>query len=121
MVLSKEQAEAFINENLPGNEIKAVAGDGMWILHSFMEGLQRIGNKGTLSGVKSSLREDLISNHAYYKDFSPEGLLDEWHLFLGSPMEYYNIDSEDLFLYVLSNAFQVNAVLIKSNTEDCWF
>ena len=36
-------------------------------------------------------------------------------------MEYYNINTVDLFLYALSNAFQVDVLVIKSNTEDCWF
>ena len=36
-------------------------------------------------------------------------------------MEYYNINTVDLFLYALSNAFQVDILVIKSNTEDCWF
>ena len=52
----KERAEAFINDNLPGYEIKPVVEDGMCILHSFVEGLQRIGNKVILSEAKSSLR-----------------------------------------------------------------
>ena len=69
IVLSKERAEAFINDNLPGYEMKPVAGDGMCNLHSFAEGLRRFGNKVTLSKAKSSLRGELASNHAYYKDF----------------------------------------------------
>ena len=36
-------------------------------------------------------------------------------------MECYNINTVDLFLYVLSNVFQVDVLVIKSNTEDCWF
>ena len=123
IVLSKERAEAFINDNLPGSEIKPVAGDGVCILHSFVEGLQRIGNKVTLSEAKSSLRDELTSNHAYYKDLSPDDicLSDELQLFLDLPMEYYNINTVDLFLYTLSNVFQVDVLVIKSNTEDCWF
>ena len=95
----------------------------MCILHLFVEGLQRIGNKFTLSEAKSSLRGELTSNHAYYKDFSPDKicLLDELQLFLDSPMEYYNINTVDLFLYALSDVFQVDALIIKSNTEGCWF
>ena len=31
IVLSKERAEAFLNDNFPGCEIKPVAGDGMCI------------------------------------------------------------------------------------------
>ena len=53
-VLAKELAKAFITDNLRGYEIKPVAGDGMCILHYFVEGLQRIGNKVTLSDSKSS-------------------------------------------------------------------
>ena len=53
IVLSKAQAEAFINDNLLGYEIKSVAGDGMCILHSFVEGLQR--SKQNLVEAKSSL------------------------------------------------------------------
>ena len=123
IVLSKERAEAFINDKLPGYEIKPVAGDGMCIFHSFAEGLRRIGNKVTLSEAKSSLKGELASNHAYYKDFSPDDicLLDELQLFLDSPMEYYNINTVDLFLCGLSNVFQVDVLVIKSNTEDCWF
>ena len=85
--------------------------------------MQRIGNKVTLSEAKSSLRGELTSNHAYDKDFSPDDicLLDELQLFLDSPMEYYNINTVDLFLYALSNVFQVDVLVIKSNTENCWF
>ena len=121
IVLSKEQAEAFINDSLPAYEIKPVAGDGMCILHSFVEGFQRIGNKVTLSEAESSLRGELTSIHAYYKEFIPDDicLLDELQLFLDSPMEYCNINTVDLFLYALSNAFQVDALVIKSNFEDC--
>ena len=36
-------------------------------------------------------------------------------------MEYYNINTVDLFLYALSNAFLVDVLAIKSNTEECWF
>ena len=36
-------------------------------------------------------------------------------------MEYYNTDTVDLFLYVLFNVFQIDVLVIKSNTEDCWF
>ena len=88
-----------------------------------MEGLQRIGNKVTLSEAKSSLRGELTAKHAYYEDFSPDdvSLLDELQLFLDSPMEYYNINTVDLFLYALSDVFQVDALIIKSNTEGCWF
>ena len=43
IVLSKERAEAFINDNFPGYEMKPVAGDGMCNLHSLVEGLQKIG------------------------------------------------------------------------------
>ena len=95
----------------------------MCILHSFVEGLQRAGNKVTLNEAKSSLRGELTSNHAYYKDFSQDDicLLGELQLFLDSPMQYYNINSVDLFLYALSNVFQVDVLVIKSNTEDCWF
>ena len=60
----------------------------MCILHSFVEGLQRVGNKVTLNEAKSSLRGELTSNLAYYKDFSPDDicLLGELQLFLESPM-----------------------------------
>ena len=105
--LKKLWAEAFTNDNLPGYDIKSVAGDGMCILHLFVEGLQRIDNKFTLSEAKSSLRGELISNHAYYKDFSPDkiSILDELQLFLYSPMEYYNINNVHLFFYTLFNTF----------------
>ena len=36
-------------------------------------------------------------------------------------MEYYNTDTVDLFLYVLFNVFQIDVLVIKSNTEDYWF
>ena len=36
-------------------------------------------------------------------------------------MEYYNLNTMDLFPYALCNAFQVDVFVIKSNTEDCWF
>ena len=36
-------------------------------------------------------------------------------------MEYYNTDTVDLFLYALFNVFQIDVLVIKSNTEDCWF
>ena len=74
IVLYNERAKAFINENLPVYEIKPVAGDRMYIFHSFVEGLRRIGNKVTLSKAKSSLREELTANHASYKDFSPDDI-----------------------------------------------
>lgn len=45
IVLSKGRAEAFINHNPLGYEIKSVAIDDMCILHSFVE----IGKKVTLS------------------------------------------------------------------------
>ena len=59
----------------------------------------------------------------YHHHFSPDYvcLLDELQLFLDSPIEYYNINTVDLFLYRLSNVFQVDVLVIKSNTEDCWF
>ena len=59
----------------------------------------------------------------YHYHFSPDYvcLLDELQLFLDSPIEYYNINKVDLFLYRLSNVFQVDVLVIKSNTEDCWF
>ena len=121
--MKKLSADAFINDNLPGYDIKWVAGDGICISHLFVEGLQRIDNKFILSEAKSSLRGELTSNHAYYKDFSPDKicLLDELQLFFDSPMEYYNINTVDLFFYMLFNIFQVDLLVIKSNTEDCWF
>ena len=61
IVLFKERAGAFINENFPGYEIKLVAVDGMCILHSLVKGLQRISNKVTLSEAKSSLKGELMS------------------------------------------------------------
>ena len=59
----------------------------------------------------------------YHHHLSPDYvcLLDELQLFLDSPIEYYNINTVDLFLYRLSNVFQVDVLIIKSNTEDCWF
>ena len=57
------------------------------------------------------------------QDLSPDDicLLDELQLFLDSPMEYYDINTVDLFLYVLFNVFQIDVLVIKSKTEDCWF
>ena len=43
----------------------------MCILHSLVKEFRRIGNKVTLIEAKSSLRGELTSNRAYYKDFSP--------------------------------------------------
>ena len=59
----------------------------------------------------------------YHHHFSTDYvcLLDELQLFLDSPIEYYNINTVDLFLYGLSNVFQVDVLVIKTNTEDCWF
>ena len=36
-------------------------------------------------------------------------------------MEYYNINTADLFLYTLCNVFQVYVVVIKSNIKDSCF
>ena len=113
IVLSKEWATAFINDNHPGYAFYI----RLW------KACKRNGNKITLSKVKSSLRGELTSSHAYYKDFSPVDicLLNQLQLFLDSPMAYYNINSVDLFLYRLSNVFQAEVLVIKSNTKDCWF
>ena len=44
----KKTAIAYIEERLPGYQIKAVKGDGICILHSFREALDSIGIEVTL-------------------------------------------------------------------------
>ena len=48
MNTSKETAIAYIEERLPGYQIKAVKGDEICILHSFREALDSIGIEVTL-------------------------------------------------------------------------
>ena len=61
----KLQLITYIEERLPGYQIKAVKGDGMCILHSFREALDSIGIEVTLEEVKSILKLELAINKDY--------------------------------------------------------
>ena len=42
------------------------------------------------------------------------------HLYLNSPMTFYNADTTDLFLFVLGNVFDINIFILKLNERECW-
>ena len=115
-VHSKETAIAYIEERLPGYQIKAVKGDGMCILHSFREALDSIGIEVTLEEINSILKLELPTNKDY-GNFTTSGvkISNELQLFLNSPMTYYNADTTDLFLFALVNFFDIIIVIFKSN------
>ena len=112
---------AYIEERLPGNQIKAVKVDGMCILHSFREALDSIGVEVTLEKLKSILKLELSTNKDYGNCTTSEATIsNEQQLFLNSPMTYYNADTTDLLLFVLGNFFCINIVIFKSNERECW-
>ena len=96
IVRSKETAIAYIEERLPGYQIKAVKGDEMCILHSFREELDSIDIRVTAEEIKSILKLELSKNKGYDTTFRVN-ISNELQLFLNSPMTYYNVDTTDFF------------------------
>ena len=118
-VWSKKTAIGYIEERLPGNQIKAVKGNGMCILHSFREALDSIGIEVTLEEIKSVLKLELSTNKDYGSfTISGVNISNELQLFLSSPLTYYNADTTDLFVFALDNFFDINIVILKSVKEN---
>ena len=73
-------------------------------MHSFTEGYQHVVSKEiTLNDVISTLRQELVGKKDEYQSFLIEDidLLEEYKTFLQEPLNYYNLDPIDLFLYAL--------------------
>ena len=106
IVRSKETAIAYIEERLPGYQIKAVKGDEMCILHSFREELDSIDIRVTAEEIKSILKLELSKNKGYDNFITFRvNISNELQLFLNSPMMYCNADTTDLFLFALGTFF----------------
>ena len=121
IVRSKETAIAYIEERLPGYQIKAVKGDGMCILYSFREALDSIDITVTAEEIKSILNLELSKNKGYDNfTTSRVNISNKLQLFLNSSMTYYNADTTDLFLFALGNFFDINIAIFKSNERECW-
>ena len=120
---SKEILNKYIIQEMPNYDVLPVPGDGMCILHSFKEAMEK--TKGIVIPMKclfESLRGELLSNLEFYKSFIDNGdkLLQELENFLENPLQFYNSDTGDIFLMALGNAYNVNVVILQSNETKCW-
>ena len=106
IVSSKELAQSFVDENLPGYAIQSIPGDGSCLLRAFSVAMNSIGENVELTDVKSKLKEEMNGNHTFYRDFHDidGNILEELERYLESPMTYYNGDLTDLYLYAHSLA-----------------
>ena len=119
IVRSKEVAENFIRENMPGHYIKSVPGDGFCIIHAFAEGLASIGRKeSTFEEISLALRKEM--QREIYANSSTVNVIKELEEYLETPLYKYDKEICDLILNALGMAFKVNVIVFRSDSEKCW-
>ena len=123
LVQSKELLTEYVQKELPYHEIKYIPGDGLCILRSFKENMEKVSKiTVTMKEVMKCLRSELLCRYEFYKNFcaDPCNILEDLDNFLEDPLKFYNCESGNIFLMALGNAFKVNTVILQSDANRCW-
>ena len=102
---------------LPGFEIRRVQGDGLCILHAFVEGIfYLLDVYKSIPDVQEVLKNPLEKSKEHYSHFSADSkdIMVEFETIMKDPV------TTDLFLSALEDAFKVNIIVFQSNEAKCW-
>ena len=108
---------------LPGFEIRRVQGDGLCILHAFVEGIFHLRDIcKSIPDVKEVLKNQLEKNKEYYSHFCADtkDIMVEFETIMKDPLNFYDSDTTDLFLSALGDAFEVNVIIFQLDDAKCW-
>ena len=72
--------------------------------------------------VKAALRSEILRNFDEYFTFSSDkvNVLAELDIFSANPLQYYNSDIVDLFLFSLGNSYVGNTIVYRCMEKDTW-
>ena len=108
---------------LSGFEITRVQGDGLCILHGFVEGIFHLRDVyKIIPDVQEVLKNKLEKNkeHCSYFGAYTKDIMVEFEAIMKDPLKFYESDTTDLFLAALRDAFKVNVIVFQSDDAKCW-
>ena len=119
--LSRQVAQAYIEENLPSHRIHNIAANGPSILHAFLECLSHIGHQCTLMELQDYLRGEIEEDVDHYQGFCVDtaNVVHEVRNYIREPMNHCREDITDIYPIALGRALQVNVVVFSCSPETC--
>ena len=98
-------------------------GDGLCILHAFVEGIFHLLDVyKSIPDVQEGLKNQLEENKEHYSHFSVDtkDIMVEFETIIKDPLKFYDSDTTNLFLSALGDAFKVNVIVFQSDDAKCW-
>ena len=99
---------------LNGFEIRSVQGDGLCIVHAFVEGIFHLRDVyKSIPDVQEVLKNQLEKNKEHYCHFSTytKDIMVEFETIRKDPLKTYDSDATDLYLSALGDTFKVNVIV----------
>lgn len=75
----------------------------------------------SLQEIKETLEKHLIKFQDFYKNYAPDiDPVEELNKLFNAPLQEYNNDTSDLYIFALGNAYDVNVVFFQSTNTKCY-
>ena len=120
MVISRYIVTNYVKHILTGSEIRTVQGDGLCILHVFVEGIFHLCDvHKSIPDVQEVLENQSEKNKEHYSYFiaGTKDIMVEFETIMKDPLKLYDSDTTDLFLSALTDAFEIMQLFVNQMTQ----